>query len=349
LLPVYGGAAVGTISHELVGTTGYECGVMLFGDDLPPPAVFQQPIALTDNGERIAGEALGRVLREQTGPGQSVVLFYDSIKAPPSPVPQLHVASHLLDGIDAALDGHTLQIVGIGTLQFFSLTESYIFDGEKTTYHQAVALVLPVEIEIVYRIMHGTTPASDFLEISRIDGATVYELDGRPAVGVLADRLDRSPEALLGRELSMLITLGHKVGDPYAPFDERQYVNRLVISSDQASGSITLFEADFEKGQHVQIMATDAEQMADSVTYGTRQLLDETRGRHVLGALYFDCAARSSAFHGNEREEARILVEQLPDTLPVLGCYSGVEIAPFHGRARPLDWTGVLAMLTVRT
>ncbi len=31
---------------------------------------------------------------------------------------------------------------------------------------------------------------------------------------------------------------------------------------------------------------------------------------------------------------------------PLIGFYSGVEIAPFNGYSRPLDWTGVLTTLS---
>ena len=32
--------------------------------------------------------------------------------------------------------------------------------------------------------------------------------------------------------------------------------------------------------------------------------------------------------------------------MPLLGFYSGVEIAPFMGGSRALDWTGVLIVLS---
>ena len=40
-------------------------------------------------------------------------------------------------------------------------------------------------------------------------------------------------------------------------------------------------------------------------------------------------------------------MQSLDLSFPLLGFYSGVEIAPFEGYSRPLDWTGVLALLRV--
>jgi hypothetical protein len=44
-------------------------------------------------------------------------------------------------------------------------------------------------------------------------------------------------------------------------------------------------------------------------------------------------------------EEAELLMRYLDPAVPLLGFYSGVEIAPFGGYSRPLDWTGVLTTL----
>ncbi len=344
-IPVVGGAAVGSITRELIGVTGYECAVALFGDAFGMPEILRVP--LVPHGESEAGRTLGTALRE-VPEGVAVILFYDSVQAPPDPVPRLHVASTLLDGLYEGLGERQIPIVGAGTLRFFTLTESYVFNGEGHARHEAVAVVMPPQIEAFHTIMHGCTPASAFMEITRIEGATVYELDGRPAASVLAERLGRPPEALLGRELSMLITLGEKHGDPFAPFDETRYVNRLVIASDADTGAVTLFESDFRPGSRVQVMVTDAEQMFASARERGRDLFETLRGRHLLFGLYFDCAARASAFSGTEEEEAELMLRSLGDTLPLLGFYSGVEIAPLLGRSRPLDWTGVLTFFALR-
>ena len=40
------------------------------------------------------------------------------------------------------------------------------------------------------------------------------------------------------------------------------------------------------------------------------------------------------------------MMQDLQASFPLLGFYSGVEIAPFGSYSRPLDWTGVLTLLT---
>jgi hypothetical protein len=67
-------------------------------------------------------------------------------------------------------------------------------------------------------------------------------------------------------------------------------------------------------------------------------------GADPLLALYIDCAGRTSSFCGAEEEEAEIVQSLLGPEVPLLGLYSGTEIAPLMGRSRSLDYTGVLSI-----
>ena len=342
-IPIVGGCGVGLITVEAATLTGYECGLLLFPAALNPAA-----ITLVDNlgqDERIAGQQLGEALRESAFPNATVLLFYDSIQS--SPPPMLHVGSQLVDGVYEGLGEDHPILVGAGMLADMELTNSYIFDGRESRKHAAVAVVLPPTLTSHNTIMHGCYPASDFLEITRIDGARVLELNNRPALTVAAERLDIPRE-----QLAMLhpphfsLTLGEKHGDPFTPFREDQYVNRLVIAADLSDNALILFEADFQIGSRVQLMAIDPQRMIESAHQQTQALLSTLDGQQLLFSLYIDCAGRSMAFSGLEDDETAPVREQVGVRCPLLGFYSGVDIAPLLGRSRPLDWTGVLAVFT---
>jgi hypothetical protein len=190
--------------------------------------------------------------------------------------------------------------------------------------------------------MHGCIPVSSFLEITRIDGAVVYELDGRPALEVVQEMMGSPAD-----NLSLAVTLGKKHGDLYAAYDEAACVNRLIIGSNLEDGSVTLFEADFDAGDIVQVMSRDNLLMVESVQRRTRELLACPGQKEPVFALYVDCAGRTCSFSGAEVEEAGMVQAELGEEIPLLGFYSGVEIAPLLGRSRPLDWTGVLTLFTL--
>lgn len=339
---VVGGSAVGTITGDSLGYTGYECAVAVF------PAVVPKPvIVVTDmrQGERAAGRGLGAKLRDSVNDGETVLLFYDSVRSTPPPV--LHVGSVLVDGVYEGLAGKEITLVGGGMIGDHRFSQSYVFDGRRWAKHAAVAVVLPPVLKSHSAIMHGCIPVSSFMEITRIDGPVVREIDGRPAVEALLGVLgsDGSEEAL--ERMSLTVTLGQKHGDPFAPYDESAYVNRLIMNADRENGGITLFEADFEVGTKVQVMSRDNRMMVDSVRERTRESLASLGRERAVLALYIDCAGRCSSFSGAEIEEASVLQGELGPAVPLLGFYSGVEIAPLLGRSRPLDWTGVLTLFTL--
>src|SRR3546814_2556423 len=92
-------------------------------------------------------------------------------------------------------------------------------------------------------------------------------------------------------------------------------------------------------------MSRDNGLMIESVRCGATDMSERCRDRDSLLTLYVDCAGRASARSGAEVEEAEILLDHLTIDAPLIGFYSGVEIAPVNGSSRPLDWTGVLTTL----
>jgi small ligand-binding sensory domain FIST len=149
--------------------------------------------------------------------------------------------------------------------------------------------------------------------------------------------------------LSLIATLGEKQGDRFAPYDENAYVNRLILTLSQARGSVTLFEPDFHRGAMVQIMSRDNNLMLESVRQGVAQSNLTVADKGGFVNLYVDCVGRASAFSGATVEEAELVLRGVDPSLPLVGFYSGVEIAPFGGYSRPLDWTGVLTTLRLES
>lgn len=344
-LPIVGGCGSGLITSEGPRSSGYECGVLLFPDALLPLAILKAE-GLEDD-EYAAGQRLGADLRAlELTPDSSVLLFYDSIKCGSPPV--LHLGSRLMDGLYSGLADCQPQVIGAGTLADLALSSGYVFDGTQVVRHAATAVVLPPELTVRTTIMHGCLPASDFLRITRLAGARVLELDGRPALTVVEERLGVSREELLARQPLPSITLGEKHGDPYAPFSDGQYVNRLVMAIDPDDEALVLFEADFSVGSRIQLMAYEPWRMISSAREQTQDLLGLAAQDDLLCALYIDCAGRSIAFSGMDDDESGPVRELVGPRCPLLGFYSGVEIAPFMGRSRPLDWTGVLALFALR-
>ena len=339
---VVGGSAAGAITGRGFGYSGLELAVLAFFDPAITPRIVLEDRLLDSETE--AGHALGAKVAEVAAQDALVLLFFDSV-ATASPL-RLHHASSIVAGFDAGLGGSRVELIGGGLLTDMNLSAGWVFTGQDVRKHAAVALVFPPSVRASTVVLHGCRPVSTFMQITRIDGAEVFELDGEPALSVIERMLNVSLGGPEGHDLTLLATLGEKQGDPFAPYDENAYVNRLIVTSDRDKGSVTLFEPDFRLGTMVQIMSRDNSLMLQSVTDGVSAVNRTVVAGERLLNLYIDCAGRASARSGARTEEAEMVLRGLDPATPLIGFYSGVEIAPFEGYSRPLDWTGVLTTLS---
>ena len=337
-IPIYGGTAPGVVTREALGYSGYEVAVALF--DGPRPRA--ESVHGLDASEYDVGRQLGRQLRGGSHEWP-ILLLYDSVRSHPPPV--LNVGSYLVDGLYEELPpgGH---IWGAGVLADLELTRSTLFDGQSAVKQAAVALVLE-GYRVETMVMHGCEPLSAPMRITEVDGPVIRRIDGRRALDVVLETTGLTMEEAR-QYLGSWVTLGAHHGSPdrqHSEDLESSYVNRLVLGFSEDEGSLRLFEADFREGDLVQVMHRDNPSMVRSAELRARRLA-ERRPPEAELFMYVDCAGRCQAFSGADVEEADVVRRQLPPDIPLLGFYSVVEIAPTNGRSRPLDWTGVLSVMS---
>ena len=197
--------------------------------------------------------------------------------------------------------------------------------------------------------MHGCTPIDGaYHTITAIDGASILELNGQPVVDVI-NELYGNAEWQAQRPVVSLLTIGVNRGERYGTFDGSSYVNRLITGVLPNGTGIGIFEPDLSEGDEIQFMIRDSGKMIESARMNTEELLLQIAadGRTPMFGLYIDCAGRTARESNTLTEEAAKVQNLLNrQGIPLLGFYSGVEIAPLLDRNRGLDWTGVLLMLT---
>jgi small ligand-binding sensory domain FIST len=99
----------------------------------------------------------------------------------------------------------------------------------------------------------------------------------------------------------------------------------------------------------IQFMLRDGNMMIESAKNNSEALMQRIAGdgRAAVFGLYIDCAGRAALYSNTETEEAAEVQRTMNRYgVPLLGFYSGVEVAPILGKSRGLDWTGVLAVFT---
>lgn len=344
-VPVVGGSALGVITNHNLSYKNYPAGAAVLQAD--GMAFRVAAVGRLDKGENQAGARLAVKLKSRPD-DRLLVVFYDSVRIPPtaSSPPVLNTSSNLLAGMEAGLPPGR-PVIGAGLIGDYVFHRTGQFCGSYAADQHAVGLVCEGNVRPFYRIMHGCTPLDGiYHRITRMKGDTIFEFDGKPAAEVIdgicggTDWREQHPVGTL--------TVGVNLGERYGEPQEKQYINRLITGTTPDGKGLMIFEADLEEGMEIQFMLRDAELMHESARQNTEELIREISeaGLRPVFGLYIDCAGRTAEYSNTLTEEAAEIQKILTrEDVPLLGFYSGVEIAPLMGKSRGLDWTGVLLIL----
>ena len=341
-VPIAGGSAIGIITNKDLSYEGCPAGVAIMQSE---KLTFEMACAGDlDQDEKKAGKTLAENLSASSN-GKLLLIFYDSIKSPPTATtPPLMNASPLLtQGIEEVI-APSVPILGAGLLGDFEFNPTKQFCGHSVACQNVVGTLFCGDFYHDYQIMHGLSPMDGIYHtITKKDGPVIYDVDGQPVVKLIDDLYGNENWRSQFPVKRLCIGVNH--GDKYGIYREEEYVSRLITGVLPGGKGIVLFEPDLDVGTEILFMLRDSDRMIESAKSNCMTLMtriENEKKKPVLG-LYIDCAGRTAAFSDTSHEEASEIVRIFNHrNIPLLGFYSGVEVAPIFGKSRGLDWTGVL-------
>ncbi|MDX9746675.1 MAG: FIST N-terminal domain-containing protein [Syntrophales bacterium] len=340
--PIIGGSAVGVITNDVVSYEGFPAGVaVLQSDGLDVEIACSGDL---DLDERRAGKRLADKLVHKAD-GKLLLIFYDSVKTPPtaSMPPVMNASPPLIQGLEEGMPS-SVPILGAGLVGDFAFNPPKQFNGYAVAGQHVVGALFSGACHHYYQIMHGMTPLDGIRHtITKMEGALIHEVDGRP----VAEMIDAMYGNQNWREQSPVrrLAIGIDHGDPYGDYREEHYVGRLITGVFPNGKGIAMFEPDLDVGTEFLFMLRDSGKMMESAAKNCSDLIRriEEDGKRPVFGCYIDCAGRTALASDTLHEEADIIREHFNRIqVPLLGFYSGVEVAPLLGKSRGLDWTGVL-------
>jgi len=345
-VPIIGGSAIGIITNDCLSYEGCPAGAAVFQSE-----TLQYRVAAVgdlDKDERLAGIKL---VKELSGEPEGKLLFilYDSIKIPATDEapPVLNASSPLIEGIEQRLPSN-VPILGAGVVGDYALSSpTRQFCGSYVGKQHVAGIMLTGDFKPYFRIMHGCTPLDGvYHRITKIEGPVIYEIDGKPIVEMI-DGLYGN-QAWRRQHPVNLLTIGVNHGRRFEGPKESNYVNRLITGALPNGEGIGIFEPELEPRTEIQFMLRDTAKMIESAKRNSAELMEQIKadGREALFGMYIDCAGRTATYSNTTTEEASVVQEVFNQyNTPLLGFYSGVEVAPLLQKSRGLDWTGVLIVL----
>jgi len=339
---IIGGSTSGIITNEKLGYEDFYIGVLsLNTSDYSCKSFLQNNIS---SSPEVSGLEIVDKINALESKEQNLLLFYDSVKLTASEGgPALNMATPILNGITKKIPKE-YPFAGIGVIAdaLFS-TPANVWLDDEIKRDAAIILSFTGNIQLHTAILHGTKPASDYHTVTKVDGAEIKEIDGIPAITFLEEFFGQT-STLKPEDYPLFLTLGVNRGKKFDLFKEENYASRLCLSINKQNNSIIMFEPDLIVGDKIQIMVREFD--TAYIKNGIENLFLKVEGKRPIFALYLDCIGRSKTFSGLEFEEAAEVQKQVANRVPMLGVYSGVEVAQVGSRLQALDWTGVFCLFT---
>ena len=271
--------------------------------------------------------------------------MYDFVKGEPlEGIPfNNNWATPLLEGMSQVL-GSWPPAAGLAMMGDVQCNPTYQWFDDRIEQGSAMALVFSGDVRMDTIIMHGCKPSSGYHTITKAENNIIFEIDGKPAAEVFAELL--GPEAYnRWVEYPVFFTLGVNKGDKFSEFKEENYANRLVAGFDKDRSGVIMCEPDLKVGTEVQLMRRSFTDFGYMRRY-SEDILKRVENRKPFFAFYIDCAGRASAYSGTEGEEAEEVQKVIGSKMPLLGVYSGTEIAKVGKDIQAMVWTGVICIFS---
>ncbi len=207
--------------------------------------------------------------------------------------------------------------------------KTWVCIGDELTQHTVTAIGFYGQ---GIRLTHGSQAGWDEFgpqrQITRAQGSTLFELDGKPALALYKTYLAEKAQDLPASGLLF----------PLAVRTQRQderFLIRTLLSVDDAQNSLT-FAGEIPQGAWAQLMKANLTRLIDSADGATFQAIGpgaEGAGEETL-AIAVSCVGRRLVLGERAEEEVEAVLANLPPTSHLVGFYSYGELAPYAAGER---------------
>ncbi len=193
----------------------------------------------------------------------------------------------------------------------------------------AVGVVLGGDLSVHTLVSQGCRPIGRPMTVTRVNGETILDLAGMPALERAKDAVselpdDEQPLAVRGLQLGIAI-------DEYADeHGQGDFLMRGIVSADHVSGSLSVGEV-VEVGTTVQFLLRDAEAADEDLSAVLTGFRSRLGLEDLAGALLFSCNSRGRAMFPTPDHDVSA-VRHVLGIENVAGFFAAGEIGPVGGR-----------------
>ena len=245
----------------------------------------------------------------------------------------------------AAEAGRRLDVVGGGASENGQVGETFQLCGDTVSNNAVSGALLSGHFAYSIGISQSCQPIGPTHTVTKAHRNLILELDGRPAFEVFTELLPPPLREDL-RRAAAFVFVGMPVDAERQHIAPSEYVVRNVIGFDTDQGIVAIADEVYEGQKMVFTLRSGDGSRADLKRMLDQQVQTWADQKPAFG-LYINCVGRGRGLYGFSDLDTSYIAQYLGD-VPIVGFFSGCEIAPIQHIESLLQYTGVLVLIGER-
>lgn len=235
-----------------------------------------------------------------------------------------------------------LPVVGGGASEDGTLGETFQLCGDTVSNDAVCGVLLSGQFHHTIGIAQACQPISPVHTVTKSHKNLILELDGRPAFAVFAEVV-RQPLLDDLRRAAAFVFVGLPVDAERQRIARGEYVVRNIVGVDPNQGIVAIAD-EIRQGQKMVFTLRDGSGSRDDLQVTLEAQAQAWEGQAPGFGLYFDCVGRGSGLYGFPDLDTSYIKQYLGD-VPVIGFFTGCEIAPIQRQPSLHQYSGVLVLV----
>ncbi len=229
--------------------------------------------------------------------------------------------------------GQDFPIWGGGAADDLLFFETYQYLNDKVYSGSVVGVGMSGEFTAAGVVMHGFLPIGVERHVTKAEGNTLYELDGKPAASIYEEYFGEAHISDLHEGLLPSLAVSYPLGVFLPESNEVMLRNPVFVDQKWAM----TFTASIPEGSEVRLMISDTEHNLEVAELAARKVLEQLNGKKPKAVIIMNSVARKKMLGPRADEEIAIIQKVFGRDVPMAGFYNYAQIGgqigtrmPFH-------------------
>lgn len=272
---------------------------------------------------REAGVSLARSVKGSLGDDPKLfIMFPDGLSGN---------GSEVVRGVLSVLGEH-FPLVGGSAGDDARYKQTFQYHGTSVLSNAVSGVGLAGNFKYSIGVKHGWVPISVPMQVTKSDGAVLYELDNKPAISIYQNYFGEAEAKDLEEKVLSGTALSYPLGLKTENSDEMLLRAPFVMNKD---GSIVC-GGEVPQGAEVRLMVGNKEEAVEAARSAATQAKNDLQGT-PKAVVIFSCHVRNKLFAEDSKKEIDAIQDVIGKDVPLFGFYTYAEEAPLAGETRQIE------------